>query len=86
MNHLLLVLFLLLWWLAHLAAACIHHGKRDRYDRADRRDKCIFRLGRLSPFDIECRDARGGDIQQCLHFVKTHIIGVFLFVFDALFM
>jgi len=69
-NRLLLVLFLLLWWLAHLAATCIHHGKRDRYDRADRRDKGIFRIGRLYPFDIERRNARGGNIQQCLLFRK----------------
>lgn len=67
-NRLLLVLFLMLWWLAHLAAACIHHGKRDRYDRADRRDKGIFRIGRLYLFDIERRDAHGGNIQQCLLF------------------
>lgn len=72
-DRLLLVLFLLLWWLAHLAAACIHHGKRDRYDRADRRDKGIFRIGRLSLFAIERRNARGGNIQQCLFFRKnTH--------------
>src|SRR5258707_10581286 len=69
-NRLLLVLFLLLWWLAHLAATCIHHGKRDRYDRADRRDKGIFRIGRLYLFDIERRDVRGGNIQQCLLFRK----------------
>lgn len=69
-NRLLLVLFLLLWWLAHLAATCIHHGKRTRYDRADRRDKSIFRIGRLYLFDIERRDARGGNIQQCLLFRK----------------
>jgi hypothetical protein len=69
-NRLLLVPFLLLWWLAHLAAACIQHGKRDRYDRADRRDKGIFRIGRLYLLDIERRDARGGNIQQCLLFHK----------------
>ena len=69
-NRLLLVLFLLLWWLAHLAATCIHHGKRARYDRADRRDKGIFRIGRLYLFDIERRDVRGGNIQQCLLFRK----------------
>ena len=69
-NRLLLVLFLLLWWLAHLAATCMHHGKRDRYDRADRRDKGIFRIGRLYLFDIERRNARGGNIQQCLLFRK----------------
>ena len=70
-NRLLLVLFLLMWWLAHLAAACIHHGKRDRYDRADRREKGIFRIGRLYLFDIERRDAHGGRIQQCLLFRKN---------------
>jgi DDE family transposase len=69
-DRLLLVLFLLFWWLAHLAATCIHHGKRDRYDRADRRDKGIFRLGRLYLFDIERRNPRGGNIQQCLLFRK----------------
>lgn len=69
-NRLLLVLFLLLWWLVHLAVICIHHGKRARYDRADRRDKGIFRLGRLYLFDIERWNARGGNIQQCLLFCK----------------
>lgn len=69
-NRLLLVLFLLLWWLAHLAATCIHHGKRPRYDRADRRDKGIFRLGRLYLLDIERRDAYGGNLRQCLLFRK----------------
>lgn len=69
-NRLLLVFGLLLWWLAHLAATCIHHGKRTRYDRADRRDKGIFRIGRLYLFDIERRNAHGGNIQQCLLFRK----------------
>jgi DDE family transposase len=70
-DRLLLVLFLLFWWLAHLAAGCMHHGKRDRYDRADRRDKGIFRLGRLSLFDIERRNTQSGNIQQCLLFRKN---------------
>ena len=69
-NRLLLVLFLLLWWLAHLVAGCMHHGRRDRYDRADRRDKGIFHIERLYLFDIERRNARGGNIQQCLLFRK----------------
>ncbi len=43
LERLLLVLFLALWWLAHLAAACLRHGKRGRFDRHDRRDKGIFR-------------------------------------------
>lgn len=70
-DRLLLVLFLLLWWLARLAASCIHNGRRDRYDRHDRRDKSIFRLGRLYLLDIE-RDARRsgheGIFKNCLLF------------------
>lgn len=46
-DRMLLVLFLAVWWLAHLAASCMHHGQRDRYDRHDRRDKGILRIGRL---------------------------------------
>ncbi len=70
-DRLLLVLFLLLWWLAHLAACCIHHGKRDRYDRHDRRDKNIFRLGRLYLLDIERKCRRSNNhvyLKQCLLF------------------
>lgn len=70
-DRLLLVLFLLLWWLAHLAACCIRHGKRDRYDRHDRRDKNIFRLGRLYLLDSERawrRNGNNGNIRQCLLF------------------
>jgi hypothetical protein len=46
LDRLLLVLGLALWWVAHLAADCLHHGQRRRFDRADRRDKGLFRLGR----------------------------------------
>lgn len=70
-DRMLLVLFLLLWWLAHLAASCIHHGKRDRYDRHDRRDKNIFRIGRLYLLDIERRARRSGKngkLKSCLLF------------------
>jgi Transposase DDE domain len=47
LHRLLLGLFIAIWWVSHLAASCIHHGQRSRFDRADRRDKSIFRLGRL---------------------------------------
>lgn len=47
-KRLLLVLFLLLWWFAHLAAACIPHGKRNPSDRADRRDSSVPRHERLA--------------------------------------
>jgi hypothetical protein len=60
-DRMLLVLFLMLWWLAHLAASCIHNGRRDHYDRHDRRDKNIFRLGRLYLLDIERRARKTGN-------------------------
>src|SRR5262245_65711669 len=52
LDRLLLVVSLSLWWLAHLAASCVHHGQRARFDRHERRDKGIFRLGRLWLLDI----------------------------------
>jgi hypothetical protein len=70
-DHLLLVLFLMLWWLVHLAGSCIHNGRRDRYDRHDRRDKNIFRIGRLYLLDIERKARRKGKewcLKQCLIF------------------
>ena len=33
LDRLLLALFLAMWWVSHLAASCMHHGKRDRFDR-----------------------------------------------------
>ncbi len=52
-ERLLLVLFLALWWLMHLAASCVHRGWRSRYDRHDRREKGMLRLGRLYFRDSE---------------------------------
>jgi len=67
-DRMLLVLFLLVWWLAHLAASCLHHGKRDRYDRHDRRDKGILRIGRLYLLDLERRASSPRNFKQCLLF------------------
>ena len=67
-DHMLFVLFLMVWWLVHLAASCIRHGRRDRYDRHDRRDKGIFRLGRLYFLDIERRNAHILNFVQCFFF------------------
>lgn len=67
-NRMLLVLFLAVWWLAHLAASCIHDGRRDRYDRHDRRDKGILRIGRLSLLDIAQKTSRLCDLKKCLLF------------------
>jgi hypothetical protein len=70
-DHMLFVLFVLVWWLAHLAASCIHHGKRDRYDRHDRRDKGIFRIGRLYLLDLERRTSSTVNLKKCLLFRKS---------------
>lgn len=67
-DRMLLVLFLVMWWLAHAAASCMHHGSRDRYDRHDRRDKSIFRIGRFYILDIARKTSRLCDIKRCLLF------------------
>jgi hypothetical protein len=71
LDRLLLVVFLGLWWLAHLAASCVHHGQRARFDRHDRRDKGIFRLGRLWLLDILRRKVTESSLTRCLPFRKT---------------
>jgi hypothetical protein len=71
LDRLLLALFLAMWWVSHLAAACIHHGQRTRFDRVDRRDKSIFRLGRLWLLDILRRVRNRASLRHCLPFQKT---------------
>ena len=70
LDRLLLALFLAMWWVSHLAASCMHHGKRDHFDRTDRRDKGIFRLGRLWLLDILRRTSNHADLVHCLPFRK----------------
>jgi DDE family transposase len=70
-DRMLLVLFLLVWWLAHLAASCLHKGRRDRYDRHDRRDKGILRIGRLYLLDIERNASRRCELVHCLLFQRS---------------
>jgi hypothetical protein len=70
LDRLLLALFLAMWWTSHLAAACIHHGQRQRFDRVDRRDKSIFRLGRLWLLDILRRVHNRASLRHCLPFQK----------------
>jgi hypothetical protein len=76
-DHLLFVLFLAVWWLAHLAASCIHNGRRDRYDRHDRRDKGILRIGRLYLLDIERKASRTCDLTNCLLFKRSSLRWLF---------
>lgn len=70
-DHMLLVLFLVVWWLAHLAASCIHDGRRDRYDRHDRRDKSILRIGRLYLLDLERKASHIHDLKRSLLFRRS---------------
>lgn len=46
LERLLLVVFLALWWLTLLGLQVIRRGWRARYDRSDRRDLSVVRLGR----------------------------------------
>src|SRR6266571_5530075 len=75
LERLLLALFLAVWWVGHLAASCIHHGQRDRFDRHDRRDKSVFRLGCLWLKDILRRITTSAfaaaTLTCCLPFRKT---------------
>jgi hypothetical protein len=70
LERLLFALFLAVCWVSHLAASCIHHGQRDRFDRHDRRDKGIFRLGRLWLLDILRRAHHPAALSHCLPFHK----------------
>jgi len=65
LDRLLLVLFLTVWWVTHLAASCLHQGQRDRFDR---RDKGIFRLGRLWLCDLLRRNRQAASLAHCLPF------------------
>lgn len=77
LERLLLVLFLGVWWISHLAAACLHHGQRDRFDRHDRRDKGLFRLGRLWLEDLLRRTERAASLAHCLPFHRQGAALVF---------
>ena len=75
LDRLLLVLFVAMWWVIHLAASCVHHGQRDRFDRHDRRDKSLFRLGCLWLRDIlrriETSACAVATLTLCLPFWRT---------------
>lgn len=47
LNRWLLVIFLSFWWTTHLGASCKHHGHAKAFDRTDRYDKSLLRLGHL---------------------------------------
>jgi Transposase DDE domain len=47
LNRWLFVVYMAIWWSAHLGSSCIHHGHREQVDRKDRREKGMLRIGRL---------------------------------------
>jgi len=77
LERLLLGLFLGVWWVRHLAAACMHQGQRDRFDRHDRRDKGIFRLGRLWLRDLLRRELQAASLVHCLPFHRAGAVFAF---------
>lgn len=52
LDRLLLALAVAYWWAEQLGLRVIRHGQRRRYDRADRRDLSVLRLGRT---DLQTR-------------------------------
>ncbi len=70
LDRLRLSLFVAMWWVTHLAASCIHHGQRARFDRHDRRDKSLFRVGCLWLKDILRRAWNRAALFWCLPFRK----------------
>jgi hypothetical protein len=77
LNRYLMVLFLAIWWVAHLGSACMEHGHRHHFDRADRRDKGLFRLGRLylrfllSQAEKKPAGVRAAHLASCLPLHRT---------------
>jgi hypothetical protein len=78
LDRWLLVVYLAIWWIAHLGSSCIHHGHRHQVDRTDRRDKGLLRIGRLwlkvilkeSKRDLRCLNNRlvAARLANCLPF------------------
>lgn len=56
LTRLLLVLHLALWWAFALGLQTIRNGARHRFDRRDRRDLSVMRLGRTACLDALHRD------------------------------
>ena len=66
LERLLLVLHLALWWAFGLGLQAIRNGTRRHFDRRDRRDLSVVRLGRTA-----CRDALHHDQRPVLPFRLT---------------
>jgi hypothetical protein len=73
----LMVVFMAMWWVCRLASNCIHNGHRDRFDRHDRRDKSIMRLGCLWLVELIYQanighpSVRAANLSHCLPFRRA---------------
>jgi hypothetical protein len=47
LDRWLLIIFLAFWWTTHRGASCKHHGHAKAFDRSDRYEKSLLRLGHL---------------------------------------
>jgi Transposase DDE domain len=47
LNRWLFMIFVAFWWTTHLGASCKHQGQAKLFDRQDRYDKSLLRLGHL---------------------------------------
>jgi hypothetical protein len=59
LNRWLLIIFVAFWWTTHLGASCKHHGHAKEFDRSDRYDKSLLRLGHLWIKELLKRANRG---------------------------
>ncbi|GAC1423025.1 MAG: hypothetical protein NVSMB54_03280 [Ktedonobacteraceae bacterium] len=80
LDRWLLVIFVAFWWTTHLGASCKHHGHARQFDRTDRYDKSLLRLGHLWLKELLKRANRSGKPQapvevarmaNCLPFHRT---------------
>jgi hypothetical protein len=80
LDRWLLMIFVAFWWTTHLGASCKHHGHAKAFDRTDRYDKSLLRLGHLWLKELLKRANRSGKQQtpvevapmaNCLPFHRT---------------
>ena len=80
LNRWLLIVFVAFWWTTHLGASCKHHGHASLFDRRDRSDKSVLRVGHLWLKELLKRANRSGTPQSriqaarlanCLPFHRT---------------
>ena len=80
LDRWLLLVFVAFWWTTHLGASCKHHGQAKLFDRSDRADKSVLRVGHLWLKELLKRANRSGAphsrvqaarLANCLPFHRT---------------